>query len=71
MLVPFFPWLGTPSNLMLLNPMTIFTPLTCGLVLLSSLCGLGIGVLLDRAGGSRTEQPEASRSVSPTLPKAA
>ena len=71
MLAPFFPLLGTSSNLTLLNPMTIFTPLTCGLVLLSSLCGLGIGILLDRVDGSRTEQPEASRSVPSTLPKAA
>ena len=46
--VPFFPLMGTSNQLMLLDPRIVFTPLTCGLVLLASLCGLGLGVLLDR-----------------------
>jgi hypothetical protein len=48
MFVPFFPLLGLSDHLMLLDPTIVFTPLTCGLVLLASLCGLGIGVLLAR-----------------------
>jgi hypothetical protein len=41
MVVPFFPLVG-------IEPITIFTPLTAGLVVLAGLGGLGIAVVLDR-----------------------
>lgn len=70
MSVPFFPLLGTSHNLMLLDPRIVFTPLTSGLVLLASCCGLGLGALLSRTGEipkrGGTHYPELS-----TLPKAA
>jgi hypothetical protein len=41
MFVPVFPLVG-------IDPMTVFTPLTAGLILLAGLGGFGIAVLLDR-----------------------
>ena len=69
--VPLFPIVGLPSNPMLLDLTTVFTPLLIGLVLLSSLCGLGIGVLIARGETSRTTSPTLSGSKSAELPKAA
>src|SRR5262245_12260447 len=69
--IPFFPLVGDPANLTLLDPMIIFTPLTFSLVLLSTLCGLAFAILLDGVWGARTEQPDTLHSESPTLPKAA
>ncbi|MGE0681082.1 MAG: hypothetical protein AB7P69_09320 [Candidatus Binatia bacterium] len=68
--VPFFPLLGMSDHLMLLDPRVIFTPLTCGLVLLASLCGLGIGVLLARTR-EVPKRMNVRHSASPSLPKAA
>lgn len=68
--VPFFPLLGTSDQLLLLNPPLVFTPLTCGLVLLASLCGLGIGVLLDRTR-KVSKRIDTRDSTPPLLPKAA
>jgi hypothetical protein len=70
MFVPFFPLLGMSDHLMLLDPTVVFTPLTCGLVLLASLCGLGIGVLLARTR-EVPKRIEAHHSAPPSLPKAA
>ena len=69
--VPFFPLLGVSPHWTLLDPMTVFTPLTCSLALLSSLCGLGIGVLLAHTSGVRTKRPAALHSTPPPLSKAA
>ena len=69
--VPFFPLLGVSPNWTLLDPMTVFTPLTCSLVLLSSLCGLGLGVLLDRTRGLGAKRPATFHSTPPPLSKAA
>jgi hypothetical protein len=68
--VPFFPLMGLLNNLTLLDPMTVFTPLSCGLVLLSSLCGLGIGIFIDRAY-STPVRGTVTHSTVPALPKAA
>jgi hypothetical protein len=70
MLAPFFPLMGFLNNLTLLDPTTVFTPLSCGLVLLSSLCGLGIGILIDRAY-STPVKGTIIPTTAPTLPKAA
>lgn len=67
--VPFFPLVGLLNNLTLLDP-TVFTPLSCGLVLLSSLCGLGIGILIDRAY-STPVRGTVIPSTASALPKAA
>ena len=63
MLVPVFPLVG-------MDPVTVFTPLTVGLVVLSSLCGIGMTVLLDRLleGPQRSERHQPKPSA---LPKAA
>ena len=71
MAVPFFPLLGVSPNWMLLDPMTVFTPLTCSLALFSSLCGLGIGALLAHMSELRTKRPAALRSTPPPISKAA
>jgi hypothetical protein len=68
--VPFFPLLGVSDHLMLLDPMVVFTPLTCSLVLLASLWGLGIGVLLARTRGV-PKRIDARHAAPPSLPKAA
>ena len=68
--VPFFPVAGFLNNLTLIDPMTVFTPLSCGLVLLSGLCGLGIGILLDRAYSAPVKGTIVPTNA-PTLPKAA
>lgn len=68
--VPLFPVVGLPSDPMLLDVTTTFTPLLFGLVLLSSLCGLGIGVLIARGETSRTPSPTMF-AKSPEFPKAA
>jgi hypothetical protein len=69
--IPLFPTIGLPSDPMLLDLTTVFTPLLAGLVLLTGLCGLGIGVLIARGGTSRTTNPTVSGSKSPEFPKAA
>lgn len=63
MFVPFFP-------LVEVDPMTVFTPLTAGVVLLASLCGLGIAVLLDRIWGGPQRQ-ERRQPEPGSWPKAA
>jgi hypothetical protein len=69
--VPFFPLLGLPNALTLLDPTTAFTPLACGLGLLSSLWGLGLGVLIARADVARTRRCATPPSTPPALPKVA
>lgn len=61
--VPFSSFLGV-------DPMTIFTPLTVGLLLLASLCGLGIGMLFDRTR-EIPKRDEMRHSDPSSLPKAA
>ena len=61
--VPFSSFLGV-------DPMTIFTPLTAGLLLLASLCGLGIGMLFDRID-EIPKGDEMRHSAPSSLPKAA
>ena len=68
--VPFFPLLGTSNHLILLDPASVFTPLTCSLVLLASLCGLGIGMLLARTHEG-SKRIDTRHPVLPSLPKAA
>jgi hypothetical protein len=63
MFVPFFPLVGV-------DPVTVFTPLTVGLVLLSGLCGIGITVLLDRLLAV-PQRPERRHPEPSSLPKAA
>jgi hypothetical protein len=63
MLVPFCPLVG-------IDPMTVFTPLTTGLVVLAGLGGFGIAVVLDRL----LKVPPRSESHQPepvSVPKAA
>jgi hypothetical protein len=70
MLEPIFPLLGVPPNIQLLDPLTVFTPLTAVLVALCSLVGVAVGVFIARADTSRMR--DTTRSVTtPTLPKAA
>lgn len=68
--VPFFSLFGTFNHLTLIDPMLIFTPLTCGLVLLAGLCGLGIGLLLSRMP-EVSERIDTRHSAPSSLPKAA
>ena len=70
MLEPIFPLLGVPPNLQLLDPLTVFTPLTVALVALSSLVGIALGMFIARADVSRTIDTTRSAKI-PTLPKAA
>ncbi|HXG19843.1 MAG TPA: hypothetical protein VNN62_12340 [Methylomirabilota bacterium] len=69
--VPIFPLLGMGGNVTLLDPRVVFTPLTCGLVVFSSLCGLGIAVLLSRRVEGRPHRSATSHFQPPILPKAA
>ena len=71
MIVPLFPLLGFSSDLLLLDPTTVFTPLALGLVVVLSLCGLGIGVLIARADTARTARAATHRPTPPALTKAA
>jgi hypothetical protein len=71
MLVPFFPLLGLPNQPMLFDPALVFTPLTVGLVVLSSFCGLGLGVLLARVDAMHRRGTAAPHSAPPPLSKAA
>lgn len=68
--VPFFPVVGLLQNLTLLDPSTVFTPLSCGLFFLSSLCGLGIGFLIDRAYATPV-QGTAAPATTPVFSEAA
>lgn len=70
MLEPIFPLLGVPPNMYLLDPLTVFTPLTAALVALCSLLGIALGMFIDRADTSRTRATTRSDMI-PTLPKAA
>jgi hypothetical protein len=63
MVVPFFPLVG-------IDPMTIFTPLTAGLVVLAGLGGFGIAVGLDRLL-KVPHRPESHQPESVSVPKAA
>jgi hypothetical protein len=65
-----FPLLGVPPNMQLLDPLTVFTPLTAALVALCSLLGIALGMLIARADTSRTIDTTRS-DTTPTLPKAA
>jgi hypothetical protein len=69
--VPMFPVLGLPSNAMLLDLTEVFTPLFAGLLLLTSLCGLGIGILVARAGTARGVTMVKTHGTTPEFPKAA
>jgi len=69
--VPVFPLLGLPNELMLLDPTTVFTPFTVSLVLLSSLCGLGLGVFLARVDAARRRGSALPHSTLSALSKAA
>jgi len=70
MLEPVFPLLGVPPTVQLLDLTTMFTPQTFALVILCSLCGIMLGVLLDRM---RTPHPETTAlpDTTPAVPKAA
>jgi hypothetical protein len=70
MIEPIFPLLGVPPNIQLLDPLTVFTPLTASLVALCSLVGIAVGVLITRAGTRRTSDTTRS-ATTPILPKAA
>jgi hypothetical protein len=70
MLEPIFPLLGVPPNVQLLDPLTVFTPLTAALVALCSLAGIALGVFIARADTRRTGDTTRS-ATTPTLPKAA
>jgi hypothetical protein len=61
--VPFFPLVG-------LDSMTIFTPLTAGLVVLAGLGGLGITLVLDRFLNV-PHRPESHQPAAVSVPKAA
>jgi hypothetical protein len=54
-----------------LDPMTVFTPLTCGVAVLLSLCGLGLGMLIARADTTRTAGSATPHVTPPAVPKAA
>jgi hypothetical protein len=70
MLEPIFPLLGVPPNVQLLDPLTVFTPLTAALVALCSLVGIALGAFIARADTRRTSDTTRS-ATTPTLPKAA
>lgn len=70
MVEPIFPLLGVPPNIHLLDPLTVFTPLTAALVALCSLLGMALGMFIDRADTSRTRATTRS-DMTLTLPKAA
>jgi hypothetical protein len=70
MLEPIFPLLGVLPNIQLLDPLTVFTPLTVALVALCSLVGIALGVLIARADTGRTIDTRLS-DATPPLPKAA
>ena len=65
-----FPFLGVPPNIQLLDPLTVFTPLTAALVALCSLLGIALGMCIDRADTSRMRATTRSDRT-PTLSKAA
>jgi hypothetical protein len=69
-LEPIFPFLGVPPNVQLLDPLTVFTPLTVALVALGSLLGIALGMCIDRVATRRTRATPQS-ATAPTLPKAA
>jgi hypothetical protein len=69
--VPVFPFLGFFTDPLLLDPVTVFTPLTVSLGVFSLLCGLGIGALLDRMYAARTARASLSPTIPETFPKAA
>lgn len=69
--IPFFPVLGLPNNPMLLDLTETFTPLFAGLVLLTSLCGLGIGILIAQAGITRGVTSVKPHATTPNFPQAA
>jgi hypothetical protein len=62
--VPVFPLLGPFSAPLLLDPAMVFTPLTIGVGLFSVLCGVGIGVWVDRASDARMARAARSRPSS-------
>jgi hypothetical protein len=70
MLEPIFPFLGVPPHMQLVDPLTVFTPLTVALGALCSLLGIALGLCVDRADTSHTRATPQS-ATAPTLPKAA
>lgn len=59
MVVSFFPFLGVPPTLTLLDPMTVCTPLSCGLAALSGAGGLGLTLLLASLTEKRSQSATA------------
>ena len=70
MFEPIFPLLGVPPDLQLLDPLTVFTPLTAALVALCSLVGIVLTMCLARADARRRIDTPRSTTTS-SLPKAA
>jgi hypothetical protein len=70
MLELILPFLGVPPNMQLVDPLTVFTPLTAALVVLCSLLGIALGMFIDRTDISRTRATPRSATV-PALSKAA
>jgi hypothetical protein len=70
MFEPIFPLLGVPPNLQLLDPLTVFTPLTAALVALCSLVGVVLAMFIARADTSRTIDTTRP-ATTPSLRKAA
>jgi hypothetical protein len=69
MFEPIFPLLGVPPDLQLLDPLTVFTPLTAALVALCSLVGIVLAMCIARADTRRKDTPRSA--TTPSLPKAA
>jgi hypothetical protein len=70
MLEPILPFLGVPPNMQLVDPLTVFTPLTAALVALCSLLGIALGMFIDRTDISRTIATPRP-ATAPALSKAA
>jgi hypothetical protein len=70
MVEPIFSFLGVPPNMQLLDPLTVFTPLTAALVALCSVLGIALGICIDRVDISHTSATTRS-DMAPTLSKAA
>jgi hypothetical protein len=70
MFEPIFPLLGVPPDLQLLDPLTVFTPLTAALVALCSLLSIVLTMCLARVDARRRRDTPRS-ATTPSLPKAA
>ena len=71
MFVPVFSFLGVPPTMTLLDPTTVFTPLTCGLAVLSGACGLGLTLLLASLTEKHSKGAPARHTPLQPLSKAA